>query len=64
VAYSIQSERFAHHSASFQVSEDGLGKSRLTWIADVLPDAFAGYLGERMDAGIAVAKETLGRVPA
>ncbi|HEX3886268.1 MAG TPA: SRPBCC family protein [Phenylobacterium sp.] len=64
LAYSIQSERFAHHSASFQVSEDGPNRSRLTWIADILPDAFAGYLSERMDAGIAVAKKTLGRVPA
>jgi len=64
LAYSVQSERLAHHSASFQVSEDGPGKSRLIWIADVLPDALAGYLSERMDAGLAAAKETLGRVPA
>ncbi|HEX4098869.1 MAG TPA: SRPBCC family protein [Caulobacteraceae bacterium] len=64
LAYSVQSERLAHHSASFQVSEDGAGKSRLTWIADILPDAFAGYLSERMDAGLAAAKKTLGRVPA
>jgi len=64
LAYSIDSERLAHHSASFQVDEDGPGRSRLTWTADVLPDAFAGYLAERMDAGLAVAKETLGRVPA
>jgi hypothetical protein len=63
LAYSIQSERFVHHSASFQVSADGAGKSRLTWIADVLPDAFGDYLSERMDAGLAVAKETLSRVP-
>jgi hypothetical protein len=64
LAYSIQSERLAHHSASFQVTDDGPGKCRLTWTADVLPDAFENYLSERMDAGIAVAKETLGRVAA
>ncbi|MGZ3376955.1 MAG: SRPBCC family protein, partial [Phenylobacterium sp.] len=64
LAYSVQSERLTHHSASFQVTEDGAGKCRLTWTADVLPDAFAAYLSERMDAGLVAAKRTLGRVPA
>ena len=64
LAYSIQSERLEHHSASFQVLDEGGGKSRLVWTADVLPDAFATYLAERMDAGLVVAGQTLGRVPA
>jgi len=64
LAYSIDSERLVHHSASFQVSDDGAGKSRLTWTADVLPDTFGDYLAERMEAGLAVAKDVLGRVPA
>ena len=64
LAYSVDNERLAHHSASFQVLDDGAGKSRLIWTVDVLPDAMAGYLSERMDAGLASAKATLGRVPA
>src|SRR4051812_26800137 len=64
LAYSVQSERLAHHSASFQVVDEGAGKCRLIWIADVLPDAMGPYLSERMEAGIAVAGQTLGRVPA
>lgn len=64
LAYSVQTERFAHHSASFQVTDLGGGKSRLTWIADVLPDDVAGFLAERMQLGIEVAQRTLGRVPA
>jgi carbon monoxide dehydrogenase subunit G len=64
LAYSIDSERMAHHSASFQVSDAGAGKSRLIWTVDVLPDAMADYLSPRMDKGLAIAKETLGRVPA
>ena len=64
LAYSVQSERLAHHSASFQVTDIGPGRSRLTWTADVLPDAVEGYLSERMDVGIAVAGKTLGRIPA
>lgn len=64
LSYSIESDRLTHHSASFQVTDDGPGKSHLTWTADVLPDAFAPYLAERMEAGLVVARETLGRVPA
>ena len=64
LAYAIVSERLAHHSASFQVSDDGPGRSRLTWTADVLPDSFGGYLAERMEAGLEAAKDVLGRVPA
>ena len=64
LAYSVQSERLAHHSASFQVTDDGPGKSRLTWTADVLPDAFAGYIAEWMEAGLVAAKATLGRASA
>ncbi|HEY2750864.1 SRPBCC family protein [Phenylobacterium sp.] len=64
LAYSIDSERFAHHNASFQVLEAGAGQSRLVWSVDVLPDAMADFLAERMDVGLSKAKDTLGRVPA
>jgi carbon monoxide dehydrogenase subunit G len=64
LAYSVRTERFTHHSASFQVADLGAGRSRLTWTADVLPDEIAPTVAGMMDAGIAVAKETLGRVPA
>ena len=64
LAYSVQSERLAHHSASFQVLEDGPGRSRLVWTADVLPDEMAPYIAGRMEEGLAVAGKTLGGVPA
>jgi carbon monoxide dehydrogenase subunit G len=64
LAYSVDHERLAHHSASFQVVGAGDGKSRLIWTADVLPDAMGPYIAERMDAGLAAAQHTLGRVPA
>lgn len=64
LAYSVRTERFTHHSASFQVSGLGQGRSRLTWIADVLPDEVAPNVAAMMAQGIAVARETLGRVPA
>jgi hypothetical protein len=64
LAYSVRTERFDHHSASFQVSDLGEGRSRLTWTADVLPDAIAPYVEGMMADGIKVAQATLGRVPA
>jgi len=64
LAYSVRAERFTHHSASFVVQDLGGGKSRLVWTADVLPDEVAPTVAGMMEAGIAVAKETLGRVPA
>jgi len=64
LAYSVRVERFEHHNASFQVGDLGDGRSRLTWTVDVLPDAMAEFLAPRLDAGLAAAQPTLGRVPA
>jgi len=64
LAYSVRIERFEHHNASFQVGDLGGGRSRLTWTVDVLPDAMAEFLAPRLDAGLAAAQPTLGRVPA
>lgn len=64
LAYSVRTERFTHHSASFQVSDQGDGRSRLTWTADVLPDAMAPLVAGMMDQGLKAAEQTVGRVPA
>ena len=64
LAYSVRVEQFEHHNASFQVSDLGGGRSRLAWTVDVLPDAAAEILAPLLDAGLAAAQPTLGRVPA
>lgn len=64
LAYSVRIEQFQHHNASFQVDDLGDGRSRLTWTVDVLPDEAAAVLAPRLDAGLAAAQPTLGRVPA
>jgi hypothetical protein len=48
-----------HHSASAQVVALAEGCSRFVWITDVLPDGLAGGIGEMMDRGIGVIKQTL-----
>src|SRR5471032_1631268 len=58
LAYSVRSERIAHHNASFEVLADGKG-SRLIWIADVLPEAAAATVGAMMEDGIQAAKRAL-----
>jgi hypothetical protein len=64
LAYSVRIEQFEHHNASFQVADLGGGRSRLTWTVDVLPDTAAEILAPLLDAGLAAAQPTLGRVPA
>jgi carbon monoxide dehydrogenase subunit G len=58
LAYSVRSERIAHHNASFQVFPDGAG-SRLVWIADVLPAEAAVTVGAMMEDGAQAAKRAL-----
>jgi carbon monoxide dehydrogenase subunit G len=58
LAYSVRSERLAHHNASFQVIPEGAG-SRLVWIADVLPAEAAVTVGAMMEDGIGAAKRAL-----
>jgi carbon monoxide dehydrogenase subunit G len=59
LVYSARSERLAHHNASFQVFSEGPERSRIAWIADVLPHAAAGSIGAMMDAGVAAMKKAL-----
>lgn len=63
LAYSVKSPRLAHHNASFQVFDAGAGKARLVWTVDLLPDEIAPYMESRLEAGLAAAKDVLGRVP-
>jgi carbon monoxide dehydrogenase subunit G len=36
--------RLTHHNASMQVFADGEGRSRVVWVADLLPNELAGYV--------------------
>jgi hypothetical protein len=58
LAYSIVEGRPTHHNASFQVFADG-DRSRVVWIADLLPHDLAGPIGGMMEQGCAAMKRTL-----
>lgn len=59
LAYSVVEGRPTHHNASIQVFPDGSGRSRIVWIADLLPDDIAGIIGGMMEQGCAAMKNTL-----
>jgi Polyketide cyclase / dehydrase and lipid transport len=59
LAYSLVEWRTTHHHASFQVFAEGEMRSRITWIADLLPDTLADAVGSMMEQGCAAIKRTL-----
>ena len=59
LAYAVVDWRTTHHNASFQVTPDGDGRSRLTWITDLLPDSLADLVGGFVDRGCVAIKRTL-----
>jgi uncharacterized protein YndB with AHSA1/START domain len=59
LAYSASSPQIAHHSASAQIFPEGEGRCRFVWIADVLPNEIAGYVGGMMEEGTKVLKRTM-----
>ena len=61
LAYSIVNERFNHHSASVQISEDGNNRCRFVWTADMLPNELALFIESQMDLGMAAMKKALER---
>jgi hypothetical protein len=62
LAWSARGGRLTHHNASAQVFTDGEGRSRLVWIADLLPHELAGDIRAMIEQAAAVMKPTLGGV--
>jgi carbon monoxide dehydrogenase subunit G len=61
LVYAIVSERVKQHSASVQVLADGPTRSRVIWIADVLPHEIAPYMDAQMDLGALAMQKALAR---
>src|SRR3954451_23659290 len=53
--------RVKQHSASIQVFADGEGRSRMVWIADVLPNEIGDYIDGQMDVGAAAMQKQFRR---
>jgi carbon monoxide dehydrogenase subunit G len=61
LVYAVVSERLKQHSASIQVVAGGDSRSRVTWVADVLPNEIAPYISAQMDLGVGAMQNKLGR---
>src|SRR5207245_4410053 len=59
LAWSARGGRLTHHNASVQVFADGAGRTRLVWIADLLPNELAGDVRAMIDQAAAIMKPTL-----
>jgi len=55
----VGSPRLTHHNASMQVFAEGEGRSRVVWIADLLPNEVARDIRALIEQGMAVMKKTL-----
>jgi carbon monoxide dehydrogenase subunit G len=63
LVWSARGGRLSHHNASLQVFEEG-GRTRLIWIADLLPNEMAPAIAGMIEQGLAAMKRTLERPPA
>ena len=61
LVWSVRAEGVAHHNGALQVIDEGPGRCRAVWTADVLPDGLAGEWGPLMAAGLARMAAHLGR---
>jgi carbon monoxide dehydrogenase subunit G len=59
LVWAVVGGRPTHHNASLQVLVEGERRSRVIWIADLLPDELASPIGSLIDQGMAVMKQTL-----
>ena len=64
LVWAVVGGRMTHHNAPLQVFADGEGRSRVVWIADLLPNELAGYIAGMIEQGMAVMKKTLELQPA
>ena len=59
LVWSIESDQVRHHNGAMQVFDAGPGLTRVTWIADVLPQAMADAFSPLMGQGMEIMKTHL-----
>jgi G3E family GTPase len=59
LVWSAVGGRLTHHNASAQVFAESASRSRLVWIADLLPDELAPTIAGMIEAGTAAMKQSM-----
>jgi hypothetical protein len=58
LVWSVVGTKFTHHNGSLQAFAEG-HRCHLVWIADILPDTLAGYIGGMMEQGMEAMRRKL-----
>ena len=61
LVWSVVGGPMTHHNASLQVFADGDGRSRVVWIADLLPNDLGPTIAAMIEQGMGVMRQTLER---
>ena len=61
LVWSVAGGRLSHHNASMQVFAEGADRTRVVWIADLLPNELAPAIAAMIGQGLAAMKQTLER---
>lgn len=61
LVWAVVGGRMTHHNASLQVFAETEGRSRVVWIADLLPHALGPTVAGMIEQGMGVMKQTLER---
>lgn len=59
VAWSATGDRLSHHNASAQVLDEPDGRTRVLWVADLLPNEMAPAIAGLIAQGLSAMKGTL-----
>jgi carbon monoxide dehydrogenase subunit G len=59
VVWSAVGQPFTHHNASVQAFAERGGRTRLVWVADLLPDELQDQIAGMIDQGMLAMKRTL-----
>jgi len=59
LVWAVVGGRLTHHNASMQVIAEGAGRTRVVWVADLLPNELAPVIAGMIDQGLAAMKATL-----
>jgi len=59
LVWAVVGGRLTHHNASMQIVAEGAGRTRVVWVADLLPNELAPVIAGMIDQGLVAMKTTL-----
>ena len=60
LVWAVVGGRMSHHNASMQIIDEGDQRTRVVWVADLLPNELAPAIAGMIEQGLAAMQRTLG----